>query len=82
MGARPGGQKARLEGILEANVSIMEPDTSHDARIRTLLRRARESHPRWSTQALVRKIWPEKPAGARLRDVLRVAGEFERKDAA
>jgi hypothetical protein len=55
----------------------MEPDTSRDERIRSLLRSVRKSYPRWGTQALVRRIWEDRPQGSTLRDILRVAGEFE-----
>jgi hypothetical protein len=68
--------------LLDLKGPAMEPDTSRDERIRALFRRVRKSYPRWSTQALVRKVWPERPFGSKLCDVLRVASEFERKDAA
>jgi hypothetical protein len=54
----------------------MEPnDTSRDGRIRALLRKARETYPRWGTGALIRRIWLERPEGAKLRDILRAASE-------
>ena len=56
----------------------MEPDRSHDERIRALFRRVRKSYPRWGTQALIRKIWDDRPFGSTLGDILRIASEFER----
>ena len=57
-------------------------DHDHDEVLRALFAKARESWPLWSHTSLMHRVWPKRPRGAKVLDVLRIAEEFKRDEKA
>jgi hypothetical protein len=61
---------------------MMKSDRNREQKLRAQFASARKSYPKWHHTSLISRVWPKRPRGTNVHEVLRIAKEFALPDKA